>query len=96
MHYDGSTGSATESNFLMNIKGEKTSPDKVQTENGEQSAPSVMTTISFSVNVIPFKPGLSNFANKWYLTVLEDSAGVPGHPQFLPFEDIDVSIAMNL
>ena len=40
--------------------------------------------ITLQAKIACFMPGLSEFQNKWYLTVIEDSEGVRQHPQFIP------------
>jgi hypothetical protein len=44
----------------------------------------LMTKITFEVKIACFKPGLTPFQDKWYLTVIEDSMGVRQHPRFIP------------
>ena len=57
--------------------------------------PVIANNISFEVKIASFMPGLSQFQNKWYLTVIEDSVGVRLHPRFLPATENNVRVCMH-
>ena len=54
-------------------------------------------TITLQAKIACFMPGLSEFQNKWYLTVIEDSEGVRLHPQFIPAsQNVRFRISMTI